>query len=284
MRGVTLEEISAATRISIRFLKSIEDEEFSRLPGGIFNRSFLRAYARYLGLDEDPLLAEYQQAARDRGEVDLSQFSPARANSLPEPKSHHTLWGAVAAAVLLVIGIGLWRHSRRPAPIPAAQQAAATKSTRGDHPAEAPAASQVPPKITQVAASPPAANPAGGAATEEKQAAPGSVLATAPAGTTAAPPQLPPVNDSDGRLTLQVATTEPSWVAIDADGKMIAQGVMEPNTVKTYKADGAFDVLTGNAQGVILTLNGQTLKPLGREGEVKKVHLTRDTLKQNTSH
>jgi len=50
--------------------------------------------------------------------------------------------------------------------------------------------------------------------------------------------------------------------------------------VKTFEADTNFDVLTGNAQGVTLTLNGQTMKPLGREGEVKQVHLTWKSLQK----
>lgn len=96
-------------------------------------------------------------------------------------------------------------------------------------------------------------------------------------------PKLPPVADADGKLVLQIATTERSWIAVDADGTMVMQGIIEPNTVKTFKASASFDVLTGNAQGVTLTLNGQTQKALGREGEVKQVHLTWDTLKNQPS-
>ena len=80
-------------------------------------------------------------------------------------------------------------------------------------------------------------------------------------------------------MTLQVAATEKSWVAVDADGKTVLQRVLNPNEVLTLKAREAFDVTSGNAQGIILTLNGETLKPLGRQGEVKTVHLTRDDLK-----
>ncbi|MGH7971647.1 MAG: helix-turn-helix domain-containing protein, partial [Limisphaerales bacterium] len=124
MRGVTLQEISAATKISVRFLKSIENEEFSKLPGGLFSRSFVRAYARYLGLDEDPLLEEYQQASRTRSEVDLSQFSPAsRTFYHPERHSRHALWAVGIAAVLLALGFTLWRHSHRPLKVPVAAKA-----------------------------------------------------------------------------------------------------------------------------------------------------------------
>ena len=60
-RGVTLGEISEATRIGTRFLKAIETDSFSILPGGIFTRSFIRAYAKYVGMNEDEAIALYLQ-------------------------------------------------------------------------------------------------------------------------------------------------------------------------------------------------------------------------------
>ena len=62
MRGVTLDEITAATRIGTRFLEAFENEQWDRLPGGVFNRGFVRSIAHYLGLDEENLLAEYIHA------------------------------------------------------------------------------------------------------------------------------------------------------------------------------------------------------------------------------
>jgi hypothetical protein len=78
-----------------------------------------------------------------------------------------------------------------------------------------------------------------------------------------------------------VAATDRAWVAVDADGKTVLQRVLNPNEVETLKAHQSFDVTTGNARSVILTLNGETLKPLGRTGEVKRVHLSRDDLKNS---
>src|SRR5579872_5972741 len=75
MRGVSLEEISAATKISLRFLDAIEREDFAKLPGGIFSRSFIRSYARYLGLDEERVVAEYQLAAQPQTEFDLHRMA-----------------------------------------------------------------------------------------------------------------------------------------------------------------------------------------------------------------
>jgi cytoskeleton protein RodZ len=264
MRGITLEEISAATKISVRFLKSLENEDFSSLPGGIFNRSFVRAYARYLGLDEDPLIEEYQLAAKSKADVDLSQFSPPRTYSRPERSTRHTLWVAIIVVVLLSLGFTLWRHSHQPLQVPSTENGAKA----GNHPTNS---SSSPTEAAGSSAQPANSKPAGG----------GVLAATATV--TPAVPKLPPVTDADGKLVLQIAATERSWVAIDADGNTVMQGLMDPNTVKTFKADTFFDVLTGNAQGVILTLNGQAQKPLGREGEVKQVHLTRKSLKNQTS-
>src|SRR3977135_4049651 len=57
--GISLEEIAAGTKISLRFLRAIEAEEFDQLPGGIFNTSYLRQYAAAIGYDERHLLAYY---------------------------------------------------------------------------------------------------------------------------------------------------------------------------------------------------------------------------------
>ena len=60
-RAITLAEISESTRIGTRFLKAIETDNFSTLPGGIFTRSFIRAYAKQVGMNEDEAIALYQQ-------------------------------------------------------------------------------------------------------------------------------------------------------------------------------------------------------------------------------
>jgi len=62
LREVTLGEITSATRIGSRFLEALENEDWENLPGGVFNRGFVRSIARYLGLDEEAFLAEYDLA------------------------------------------------------------------------------------------------------------------------------------------------------------------------------------------------------------------------------
>src|SRR6202795_5326101 len=58
MREVSLAEVTSGTRIGQRFLEALENEEWDKLPGGIFSRGFVRSIARYLGLNEEDFLAK----------------------------------------------------------------------------------------------------------------------------------------------------------------------------------------------------------------------------------
>src|SRR5712671_7048455 len=68
-RGIALRDISEQTRISMRYLEAIEADDYRRLPGGIFNRSFVRAYAKHIGFDEQQALEEYSTLMHERGET-----------------------------------------------------------------------------------------------------------------------------------------------------------------------------------------------------------------------
>src|SRR5262249_16037278 len=61
LREISLREISEATKISVRILEAIENDNYKILPGGIFNRNFLRAYAGFIGLDPEIIVRKYQQ-------------------------------------------------------------------------------------------------------------------------------------------------------------------------------------------------------------------------------
>ena len=58
-RGISLEQIAESTKISLRSLKAIEGGDFQKLPGGIYNTSYIRQYARAIDFDEAELLAYY---------------------------------------------------------------------------------------------------------------------------------------------------------------------------------------------------------------------------------
>ena len=84
-RGVSLEEIAHATKISVRSLDAIERGDFRKLPGGIYNTSYIRQYARAIDYDESILLEFYQRqmagevprSAAQNGKGNFSGFRPA---------------------------------------------------------------------------------------------------------------------------------------------------------------------------------------------------------------
>ena len=67
-RGISLRDISEQTRISMRYLEAIETDDYKRLPGGIFNKSFIKSYARYIGYDEREAIEGYANTLREKGE------------------------------------------------------------------------------------------------------------------------------------------------------------------------------------------------------------------------
>ena len=67
-RGIGLREICDQTRISVHYLEAIEANDYKRLPGGVFNRSFIKAYAKCVGYDEREAIEGYTRYLREHGE------------------------------------------------------------------------------------------------------------------------------------------------------------------------------------------------------------------------
>jgi len=106
----------------MRFLEAIESDDYRRLPGGIFNRSFIRAYAKFIGYDEQEAMDEYARTMRERGQLDDDSDKPHR--SLVYTDDSHSrsplmtlLLAIVILAVLsLCVWAGLHFYQRRVAP------------------------------------------------------------------------------------------------------------------------------------------------------------------------
>jgi cytoskeleton protein RodZ len=112
LREVSMEEITSATRIGPRFLEALENEDWEQLPGGVFNRGFVRSVARYLGLDEEAFLAEYDLARNTQSQ----QEPPRPEERIPSPP-RWVPFALVAGAVVLLLalvtaGIYGWRYYR----------------------------------------------------------------------------------------------------------------------------------------------------------------------------
>ncbi len=110
MREISLNELTVATRVPLKFLEAFENENWEKLPGGVFNRGFVRAIARFLGLSEENLLAEYDQAY---GEHKIATPPPPE-NRIPSPSRWLVALGVLvillAAAGVVTGGVYGWRR------------------------------------------------------------------------------------------------------------------------------------------------------------------------------
>jgi transcriptional regulator with XRE-family HTH domain len=77
LRGISLKEIAEATKISIRFLEALEQDKFEMLPGGIFNRGFIRAYTRFIGVDGEEMVNAYMEQVAAQQAQRREQGRPA---------------------------------------------------------------------------------------------------------------------------------------------------------------------------------------------------------------
>jgi cytoskeletal protein RodZ len=108
-RGIPLREISDQTRISIHYLEAIETDDYKRLPGGIFNRSFVKAYARYVGYDEKDAVEAYTRYMRDQGDSGEEVASTPYHSKVytDAPATRSPILTVVLAIVILAILTGV---------------------------------------------------------------------------------------------------------------------------------------------------------------------------------
>jgi cytoskeleton protein RodZ len=77
-KNLSLDDVSNVTKISSRMLKAIEDEHFDQLPGGVFNKGFIRAYAKHLGLNDEEAVSDYLVCLRE-AQIDAHEvWDPVR--------------------------------------------------------------------------------------------------------------------------------------------------------------------------------------------------------------
>ena len=244
-RKMSLEQISSTTKISTRLLQALEEDKFNRLPGGIFNKGFVRAYASALGLDEEQTIAEYLEAsgdapamrvettsresghppARDRSTHDsplrITDENSGRLEIRAEAASRGLPWGIFAVVLLIVaLGLSLWNYRRlereRVAVPKAAPAMAAPAAAKTPEPAAASPSEQNASSPTTHAAEP----PQGGAPTPTAQ--------------NATPSAFPSANSSGA------IATAPGQIL--AAGAPQAAAKPEPTTQSVLPAPGEFVV------------------------------------------
>jgi len=295
MRGVSLDDIAEATKIGTRSLRALEEEHFELLPGGIFNKGFVRAYAKYLGLNEDEAVTDYLSAAGESSPDPrlIAEQNAGRIDRSGGDTGDHRRPGFPIVPVLILLlviaaGAGGWhlyeqRVLDRQAREDAARAAAANTSQPSITPSEpsSPVAS-APAQQSENPASAPKTNPtttpaantgqqsSPAAKTPEdlneqakaKEATPNSAEATPPEVTK---PKLPAPADHTAAATtpngpqfeITIRAKDRAWVSIKSDGKYTVRGIISPNDVKTIHASDQIVFWTGNAGAVEISFNGQ---------------------------
>jgi cytoskeletal protein RodZ len=265
MRGITIEEIAEATKIGSRNLRALEDEKFDLLPGGIFNKGFVRAYSKFLGLDEEQAVADYIAAE--------SSFRDAASDGLDvhvENSPHASLAVPVTIVVLLAIaggGFGGWKYYQKRAAQQEAEQIAA---------ASKPAAAVAPPAQPVAPPSTPAS------AGQDSSASPTTTQPTNAAGTTPAAspattaPEVPASSDSaaTGGFVVQLKANQDSWVSAKADGKSVFSETLKATNERTLHARDRIVLTLGNAAGVQVSYNGKDQTFDRAAGKVKTLVFT----------
>jgi cytoskeletal protein RodZ len=267
--GLTLEKIAADTRISTRFLTAIENEAFQLLPGGIFNRGFIRAYAEYLGLDSEQAVADYDRMASAAQEtIDVTRDADQPIRRSPE-------WNLyiVAAAILLVLMAAYYFVTRKSAStgqVPPAAVAAAPETTDG-HDAPVPLAGDTvpqPEEPTVTAAPPVVSTPPPAQATTPVNSAPSPSPSPSP------PPRLPSTASVPTALAVDLAVIDATWVKVTTDGTVAVSDILQAGETRRFSAGESIDVTIGNAAGVTMQVNGRELGSLGTSGRVREFKIT----------
>lgn len=311
LRGVSLEEVSAATRISVTFLEALERGDWEKLPGGVFRRGFIRSVGRFLGLDEENLIAEYALETGDTPQAAV----PAKAAG-PDLR-HGLFFGGAAAAVLLILAsFFAWRHFAHRPHVSVNQAtgrhtdvAPQTRAGRADTPevstgvlmkdAASPTNSATesgstrnagpPSQITPASAlplSPPAerqGEPAAGreAGSQQPSGTPGdtashSSVSSAPVAHSSEPADSSNTQNSSALLptglSLHILATRETRVRILADGEEIYKGTMTAGQWRNFRAVEGMDVFAEDGSAIQLELNGKPVRDGGAAGE--PLHVT----------
>jgi cytoskeleton protein RodZ len=271
-RAVTLDDISLATKISTRMLRALEEEHFDQLPGGIFNKGFIRAYARCVGLDEEQAIADYLAAINPPGKPEIADQPPILEPPPREQKATAGLpWGRLALVLLMVaLGLAAWGYYSREL------QNRITNSSAP--PVAAPA---VKPQAEPSAPPPPAtsAAPTTGAAKPGQPVVASSAPSSASSSATSNPPSAPPVSTPNpslpptprpaGLRVLIKAHNDYSWLSISVDGEIVTRSILIAPSQKLVRAEKEIIIKAGNVGALDFEFNGQKLPAQGGYGEVR---------------
>ncbi len=107
-RGISISEVAEQTRISPLYLESIENDDYRPLPGGIFNKGFVKSFAKYVGIDENEAMEDYARiSARQENVADENSSRSYRPEVLTDDSSGPSMLPTVILAAI-ILGLMTW--------------------------------------------------------------------------------------------------------------------------------------------------------------------------------
>lgn len=280
LREVSLQNMSAATKIQLRFLEALEQDNYDQLPPAPFVVGFLRAYAQYLSLEPEEVIAAYHMR------YGPSEGPEGRRVLVTSPVQRATRYRLLRAGILvviavLVVGLGLHvlqRGSGNNRTKALLSQAAVEKAPAESPPMSLPrlpglgmprpqsaepvspvspggtgGASGVVPGQQAIASASPAASPSAPAE---------PAAAERPTETAVRPGETP------SPLVLQAVAVQDTWLRVEVDGDKRYTLLLATGKDVRWEARERFVLTVGNAQGTRLTLNGKEIPLPSTRGNV----------------
>ena len=116
-RGISLDAVAEGTKVAPRYLRALEHDDLASLPGGVFNKGFVRSYCRYLGLNENEWLERFSRTASGSDiDADWTAFAEnvKRNRVQTSPHMRRRWWGVLLMVGALVAGAwAMWHYVLR---------------------------------------------------------------------------------------------------------------------------------------------------------------------------
>jgi cytoskeleton protein RodZ len=270
-RNISLAQIAADTHISLHYLESLEEGRFHELPGGMYNRAFLRAYCERLNLDQSEILQRYESEVFPNANKPAKTKSPAVSSIKIPPVAIWSLMLLISAASIFL---------NRKWIFPVFSPYFSSSSGMQDHyalpkqPSPAPIRTESSPSVSTAKETPTLPTNENPSLTPAQELPPTSSLqsANAPMG------PLPNAKSTAPIFRVEITGIENCWISIHSDGASIFSKTIKPGEVQSFSAEKKLLLIVGNASGISLKINGKAAKSLGKSGEVVKIIINESTL------
>lgn len=272
-KGLGLADVESVTRIRQKYLEALENGELHKLPRGATARGFLRTYAAYLGLDAAAALRLYAQETGDAladvpiaepGKPRLVDYRPLEVELIKDMPSFRWWPWVLALVILLAAGGVTWYFLRdNPGWNPLAAILPPPTATATSTSTATPWVVTATPRATQTMPPAPMEGVVPTATSDLLPLPTPTVLATA---TPTKRPTATPVVVA--QLLIDLQATQRSWIRVTIDGRLAEETVLNPDDTRSWEGEQSITIRTGNAGGLLLTLNGEDLGIMGRPSEV----------------